>query len=147
MIAGGCRCGAVRYTVDRMALPAAYACHCTDCQTWSGSAFSTQFFVAEAQLEVAGAVVEYGFVNPMGRLSHQRFCPTCHTRLYNTNAARPGIVNIRAGTLDGSALLEVPLHIWTRSKQPWVILPETAEMWPEAAPMESFVRLAAHNAG
>ncbi|MCU6452833.1 GFA family protein [Sphingomonas sp. A2-49] len=133
----------MRYAVDRSALPAAYACHCTDCQTWSGSAFSTQFFVPEADLRVDGVVVEYAFVNPMGRVSTQRFCPTCHTRLYNGNAARPGIVNIRAGTLDDSARIDVPLHIWVRSKQPWVILPVDAEVWEEAAPLASLARLAA----
>jgi len=51
---GGCRCGQVRYraTVDR--LPRVYACHCRDCQTWSGSAFSLQFFLPEDSLEVEG---------------------------------------------------------------------------------------------
>ncbi|MBJ6121021.1 GFA family protein [Sphingomonas mollis] len=142
MIAGGCRCGAVRYKVARDTLPAAYACHCTDCQTWSGSAFSMQFFMAADALAVEGAVTEYGFVNPMRRFSVQRFCLTCHTRLYNTNDARPWLVNIRAGTLDDSARIDVPLHIWTRSRQPWLILPATAECYPEAAPIEALERLA-----
>ena len=141
-IVGGCRCGAVRYTVARDRLPAAYACHCTDCQTWSGSAFSLQFFVPVDALAVEGVVVEYAFVNPMGRLSTQRFCPTCHTRLYNSNVARPGLVNIRAGTLDDSAWIDAPLHIWVRSKQPWVGLPADAETYPEAAPVEALERLA-----
>ena len=61
VIAGGCRCGAVRYTVDRATLPAAYACHCTDCQTWSGSSFTTQFFMPAEALSVAGVVTDYAF--------------------------------------------------------------------------------------
>jgi hypothetical protein len=141
VIAGGCRCGAVRYTVDRATLPAAYACHCTDCQTWSGSSFTTQFFMPADALHVTGAATDYAFVNPTGRVSTQRFCPTCHTRLYNSNAARPHLVNIRAGTLDDSARIRVPLHIWVRSKQPWVILPDDAELWQEAASVDALERL------
>ena len=47
-VRGGCRCGAVRYTLALDDLPLTYACHCTDCQTWSGSAFSQQVLVPEA---------------------------------------------------------------------------------------------------
>ncbi len=50
-IEGGCRCGAVRYTVKADKLPNTYACHCLDCQTWSGSAFSLQFIVPEDALD------------------------------------------------------------------------------------------------
>ena len=55
-IEGGCRCGAVRYKLALDTLPLTYACHCLDCQTWSGSAFSQQTFVPEAALAVTGAV-------------------------------------------------------------------------------------------
>lgn len=47
-IQGGCRCGAVRYVLALDTLPRTYACHCRDCQTWSGSAFSQQTFLPEA---------------------------------------------------------------------------------------------------
>jgi hypothetical protein len=144
-VAGGCRCGAVRYTVDVPRLPDAYACHCTDCQTWSGSAFTLQFFVPDDRLTVGGEVVEYRFVNPLGRISVQRFCPVCHTRLYNSNMARPGIVNVRAGTLDDSAALRVPVHIWVRSRQPWVRLPDDAQTFAEAGDPAAMMALAARN--
>lgn len=144
-LTGGCRCGAVRYDVALPDLPVVYACHCTDCQTWSGSAFTEQFFVAADALRVTGEVVEYRFVNPMGRVSVQRFCPTCHVRLYNTNMARPAIVNVRAGTLDRSAELDVRTHIWVRSKQPWVCLPNDAKVFGEAAPMETVIALTQQN--
>lgn len=140
-VTGGCRCGAVRYVVALDRLPLVYACHCTDCQTWSGSAFSEQFFLPQELLEVSGAMVDYSFVNPMGRVSVQRFCPVCHTRLCNTNMARPAIVVVRAGTLDRSAEVQVATHIWTRSMQPWVRLPDDAERFDEAAPMDVINRL------
>ena len=55
-IEGGCRCGRVRYRVALDQVPNAYACHCLDCQTWSGSAFSTQFIVPEDQLAIVAHI-------------------------------------------------------------------------------------------
>jgi hypothetical protein len=131
---GGCRCGAVRYTLALNAVPRTYACHCLDCQTWTGSAFSQQMFVPESALSVAGPVVIFELVTPSGNVSLQRMCGTCHTRLYNTNSARPGLVVVRAGTLDRSDELEVVAHIWVKRRQPWLMLQPGVPAWSEAAP-------------
>ena len=139
-IEGGCRCGAVRYTLGLDDLPLTYACHCTDCQTWSGSAFSQQAVVAESAVEASGPIVIFELTSPSGRISRQRMCGICHTRIFNTNSARPGIAVVRAGTLDRSNALTVTAHIWTRSKQPWLELPEGAPAWPEAAPPEEMAK-------
>lgn len=130
---GGCRCGAVRYELSADRLPRTYACHCLDCQTWSGSAFSQQAFFPESALTVTGPLVVYEFVTPSGTLSAQRMCATCHARIFNTNTARPGIVVVRAGTLDRSDELEVVAHIWVKRKQPWLTLPADSPSWPESA--------------
>lgn len=133
-IQGGCRCGAVRYTLALDALPPTYACHCRDCQTWSGSAFSQQTAVPDTALSVSGPVVVYELTTPSGRVSTQRMCGVCHTRVYNTNSARPGVVVVRAGTLDRSDELQALAHIWVKRKQPWLVLPEGVSTWPEGAP-------------
>jgi hypothetical protein len=61
-------------------------------------------------------------------------CGVCHTRIYNTNSARPGMVVVRAGTLDRSDELDVVAHIWVKRKQPWLSLPADVPNWPEGAP-------------
>lgn len=132
-IAGGCRCGAVRYTLAMDTLPRTYACHCHYCQTWSGSAFSQQAIVAESMMDVTGDV-EIFELQTEDRVSRQRFCARCHTRVFNTNSARPGFIALRAGTLDDSDKLDVVAHIWTKRKQPWVIIPEGVPSWHENAP-------------
>ena len=122
---GGCRCGRVRYKAMLDQLPRVYACHCLDCQTWSGSAFSLQFILGEDQLEVSGEPGLFELTSPDGtRTSRQRACPVCFTRVYNTNTRRPGMAVVRAGTLDDTSWLRPTVHLWTRSKQPWITLPD-----------------------
>jgi|SRR5579872_3068680 len=139
-IEGGCRCGRVRYRVALPRLPNVYACHCRDCQTWSGSAFSLQFFLPEAQLEVTGDPALFELTSDDGaRISRQRACPTCFTRVYNTNSARPGAAGVRAGTLDRSDELRIAAHIWTRRKLDGIDIPGDVPAWAEGAPPEDLV--------
>ena len=141
MIHGGCRCGATRYTLAVAAMPPVYCCHCLDCQSWSGSAFSEQAVVPEAAIAVGGAVVDYTFQSPSGSTSHQRLCGTCHARIYNTNTARPGIAVVRAGTLDASDTLTPRTHIWVKRKQPWVVIADDVPTFDENAPPAEFIAI------
>lgn len=139
-IEGGCRCGRVRYRVAADDLPKAYACHCLDCQTWSGSAFSVQFVLPEDQLEVSGEPAIYERTSPeSGRTSRQRACPVCFTRVFNTNSARPGLAVVRAGTLDRSDELTLAAHIWIKRKMGGITIPDGVPAWPEGAPPADFV--------
>lgn len=141
-IAGGCRCGAVRYQLVLDELPPVYCCHCRDCQTWTGTAFSQQAVVRDRSFTItAGAPVLFELTNPSGSISRQYVCGACHTRVYNTNSARPGVVIVRAGTLDASDALEAVLHIWTKRKQPWIVLPKGVPAFVESAPAEAFVEI------
>lgn len=123
-LAGGCLCGAVRYAVSLRRRPPVYACHCTDCQTRTGSAFGLQMAVPEARLVVTGETVEGTHVQPSGAKARIVACTRCLTRIYTTNDQRPGIANLRAGTLDDSASIVPAFHVWVSSRQPWVAIPD-----------------------
>ncbi len=121
---GGCACGAVRYRVDGVAV-ATYACHCTDCQRLTGSAFGETVVVRRAELRVvAGTPAAYAFELPGGRARHGRLCLHCATRLWGESPLRPLTVNLRAGTLDDRSWFVPALHLWVRSRQRWVQIPE-----------------------
>jgi hypothetical protein len=138
-IEGGCRCGAVRYRVKTDKLPNVYACHCLDCQTWTGSAFSLQFILTEDALEVTGSPYLYERLSPeSGRTSYQRGCAKCLTRVFNTNSARPGFAVVRGGTLDRSNELNIVAHIWTKRKMSGIDIPQGVPHWPEGAPPADF---------
>ncbi len=138
---GACRCGSTRYELAVDSLTAIYCCHCTDCQRWSGSAFSEQAVVPENAITAAGPVIEFTIQNASGALSHQHACGICHTRLWNTNTARPGLAIVRAGTLDHNRKLEPRLHIWVKSKQPWVVIAEDVPCFDETPPIADFAAM------
>lgn len=133
MIAGGCRCGEVRYELALDALPPAYACHCHICQRWSGSAFSLNVIVAEKSITTTG-LVDAIEITTEDRVSTQRFCSACRSRVWNTNSRRPDVAVVRAGTLDRSEELACAAHIFTAYRQRWVALPDGVPAWPEAPP-------------
>lgn len=141
MIEGGCRCGAVRYTVAVAALPSVYCCHCRDCQTWSGSAFTQQAPMRADAIAATGPVVTFAMQRDDGTTSTQYVCGTCHTRLWNINSKWPGLAVLRAGTLDDSADLMPAMHIWTSRKQAWIAIDPALRSFAESAPPANFMAL------
>ena len=117
---GGCSCRSVRY---RLAGPplTVYACHCTDCQTLSGSAFGLSMPVSRDTFEIINGMPKaWHRVTPSGEAATVWFCGDCGVRLYSGRPTRPTRFNVRAGTLDDTSWLTPVGHIWTRSAQPWM---------------------------
>jgi hypothetical protein len=124
-LTGRCACGAVSYRTKGH-LDRGYACHCTDCQKRTGSAFATLLPVAASGLAVVG---EPGTVTQQERggvIASLHYCPACMTRLFTRNPSWPDLVILRAGTLDRSREFVPALHIWTRSAQSWIAIPSHA---------------------
>lgn len=137
---GGCQCGAIRYEITAKPLTL-YACHCTDCQKQSASAFGMTFRIKGESLKItAGTTQEWHTVADSGNAKVAHFCGTCGTRLYNAPARHPGALSIKAGTLDDTSWLRPVGSVWTRSAQPWVTVPPSPlnhETQPDS--MQSFV--------
>jgi hypothetical protein len=89
---------------------------------------------------VTGELAIFELTSPTsGRISRQRACPVCFTRVFNTNSSRPGYVTLRAGSLDRSDELNVVAHIWTKRKMEGIVIPEGVPSWPEGAPPADFI--------
>ena len=121
---GGCGCEQVRYHINTPRPPVVYACHCTECQTQSGSAFALQMPVFEGLLSVIGELVSGERTQPSGAIGTIFSCSECLVRIYSKNNTRPGMVTVRAGTLDNSKHIVPKFHLWTLSKQAWVTIPD-----------------------
>jgi hypothetical protein len=61
-----------------------------------------------------------------GRSKHALGCPDCFTRVWTEFSAFPQVMNVKPGTLDDTRGLTPVAHIWLRSAQPWVNIPEGA---------------------
>jgi len=120
-IDGACHCGDITYEAEID--PAKVAiCHCTDCQTLSGSAFRT---VAMTEVDrfrlLSGKPTIYVKVAESGAERQQAFCARCGSPLYATsNADGPKIYGLRAGTIRQRDQLVPQLQVWTRSAQHWL---------------------------
>lgn len=125
-LSGGCNCGAVRYRLKPGERLPMYACHCTDCQTRTGSAFSEHMLVEVGDLEVSGPLAEGTIKQASGAVSTVYGCERCLARVYATSDRPGSLASLRCGTLDDSATLSPVAHIWTSSMQPWITLPADA---------------------
>jgi hypothetical protein len=123
---GGCQCGNIRYEI--LGTPKQIvACHCSDCQRQSGSAFGMTLVVDEADFRlIQGEVKTFTSKSDRGRAKLGAFCPDCGTRIYHKPEWRKGTVSVKPGTLDDTRWLTPDVHLWTRSKQSWVTIPEGA---------------------
>lgn len=138
---GGCACGAVRYRLGSAPM-FVHCCHCTSCQRETGSAFAINALIEADRVEVlAGAPAAAPTPSESGKGQTIWRCPSCHVALWSNYAGSgPRIHFVRVGTLDEPAACPPDVHIFTRSKLPWVTLPDNvpavevyydrAELWP-----------------
>jgi hypothetical protein len=139
---GGCSCREVRYrlTSDPMFVN---CCHCLNCQRQTGSAFVVNLLIeADRVALLAGDPQPVAVPRDDGSMQQIFRCPTCQVAVYSTYG-RPGVRFVRGGTLDDPSTVTPDAHIFTRSKVPWVALPEAApafdvyydskELWPPAS--------------
>ena len=132
--AGRCFCGEARYEVAGEPLTL-IACHCTDCQTVSGAGFTLTLVVRVDSIEAkAGEIRSHERPGPSGRTKTIFRCARCATALWGVRPDRPTLATVYAGTLDSSASLVPIAHIWTRSAQAWIAIPEGALRYEQEPP-------------
>lgn len=123
---GGCACGSVRYRLTSGPM-IVHCCHCRDCQRQTGSAFVINALIETDRIDLArGEVEPVRMPTDSGRPHDIHRCPACRTALWSDYGGRPKLRFVRVGTLDEPEALPPDVHIYTRSKLPWVGLPEGA---------------------
>ena len=121
---GGCDCGHIRYRLGARPL-FVHACHCRWCQRESGSAFALNAMIeSERVLLLAGAPELVHTPSASGAGQDIARCPQCRIAVWSHYAgAGPWMAFVRVGTLDDPDALAPDVHIFTASRQPWVVLP------------------------
>ena len=141
---GGCDCGFVRY---RMTSPPLFVhcCHCRWCQRETGSAFALNALIEAERVELLSGELEFTLTpSDSGKGQTIARCPQCRIALWSHYAGGGDIFTfIRIGTLDNPDRFPPEIHIFTTSRQPWVILNEDVPVmreyydrgrcWPKAS--------------
>lgn len=125
--AGGCTCRAVRYRL--MARPLiVHCCHCRWCQRESGAAFALNALIESDRLVVlSGSPELVPTPSNSGKGQAIARCPSCRVAVWSHYAGLGDRMSfIRVGTLDDPDRFPPDVHIFTESKQPWVVLPAGA---------------------
>jgi hypothetical protein len=138
---GGCACGQVRYRAESGPMYV-HCCHCRDCQRQTGSAFALNALIETDRVSVlAGEPVGTVAETPSGGGQEIMRCPKCAVAVWSHYGPFKQLTFLRVGTLDDPGAMPPDIHIWTRSKQSWVRLPDgiaatpeyydAKEFWPE----------------
>ncbi len=139
---GGCACGAVRYRLTSEPL-FVNCCHCFDCQRQTGSAFVINVLIETDRVELlSGAPQPVEAPREEGPPQRIFRCPDCQVAVFSEYGS-PDVRFVRGGTLDEPSAVSPDAHIYTRSKVPWVTLPddtpsfevyyEAQALWPPAS--------------
>ena len=140
---GGCACGAVRYRLHAAPM-FVHCCHCRDCQRQSGGAFAINALIEVDQIELVGQAPEpTAMPTESGRPHDVYRCPSCLVALWSDYGRRRVLLFVRVATLDDPTTIQPDVHIFVRSRLPWVRLPEGVPaadiyydmktLWPEAS--------------
>jgi len=140
---GGCACGALRYRM-RSAPMFVHCCHCKDCQRQTGSAFVLNALIETDRVELlSGDPLPFSMPTDSGKPHVVFRCPQCGTAVWSEYGGLAALRFVRVGTLDEPAALPPDVHIYIRSKQPWITLPDgvpafqayyrSSEQWPAAS--------------
>ena len=120
---GGCACGAVRYRLTSEPM-FVHCCHCLNCQRQTGSAFVINLLIEADRVELlSGEPEPVDAPRDDGSVQRIHRCPACQVAVFS-EYGRPEVRFVRGGTLDEPSRVAPDVHIFTRSKLPWVTLPE-----------------------
>jgi hypothetical protein len=136
---GGCGCGALRYRLVSEPM-FVHCCHCLHCQRQTGSAFVINLLIEADRLALlAGTAQPVDVPRDDGSVQRIFRCAQCQVAIFSEYGGRE-VRFVRAGTLDEPTEITPDVHIFTRSKVGWVILPQqvpafevyydTKELWP-----------------
>ena len=139
---GGCTCRHVRYRMTTKPM-FVHCCHCRWCQRETGTAFALNALIESDRVQLlCGAVDVVDTPSNSGKGQRIARCPKCRIALWSNYGGAVDLIRfVRVGTqLDEPDRLAPDIHIFTASKQPWVVLPpgalavaeyyRSADVWP-----------------
>lgn len=115
---GRCLCGEISYSIDIEPLFTGN-CHCKDCQRSSGSAFIPAMVFPEKNVSIIGTAKYFDSTSDSGSIHSRGFCPNCGSQLFAKFNTMPGMLGVKAGTLDNPSSYVPKLNFYVASAAPW----------------------------
>jgi hypothetical protein len=136
---GGCDCRQVRYRMLRKPL-FVHCCHCSWCQRESGASFALNAMIESDQVELlAGEPDWVNTPSASGKGQNIARCPSCRIALWSTYSGAGAVLRfVRVGTLDQAGKFPPDIHIFTSTKQPWLVLDPGIPAVPEYYEREKY---------
>jgi hypothetical protein len=132
-LTGGCACGTVRFAIDAP-LGRATWCHCTRCQRRTGAGASANARIAPGSLRITAGEDRIGAWEPDGGRA-KLFCRDCGGALFSRDPARPEVMGVRLGTIDGDPGVRPSGHQFAAYAAAWEPIPDDGlPRWPEGRP-------------
>lgn len=140
MRTGRCQCGKLRYQFQGLPLTC-YACHCTDCQSASGSAFTLSMIVNNEDVNITQGDIAINSFEHKGNLLNRYHCEQCGAGIWYRADSIPGISALKPGTLDETDWFKPVAHVWTQSALPWVTFDDNTPRYEQQPEMSELLVL------
>lgn len=126
---GGCRCGAIRFTISVEPVMAR-ACWCRDCQYFATGNAAVNIVVAQSALHVNGTPACYESQADSGNHMRRSFCADCGTPLFSQSLENVEFLVVRVGALDDAGDIRPQVTIWTDSAPAWAVIDSSRPSFP-----------------
>lgn len=132
---GRCLCGAVRYTCSAEPVVAGH-CKCEQCRRSSGTGHCSHLAVPEDAVSLSGETKVYESKADSGNTVGRAFCPTCGAAVYSVNGAMPGLMFLRASSLDDLDVFKPQMVVYAASGASWDHTDPDLPTFEASPPME-----------
>jgi hypothetical protein len=129
-ITANCRCAAVQFKSQRPPILQVF-CHCKNCQESTGSPFVRIAFFEAKHSEVAGSLVGRAFKAESGNGTTRESCANCGSLMFDRSDGFPALIGVMAARISEPFVFEPACHVWTKSRQPYVTIPDDARQYAE----------------
>jgi len=94
-------------------------CHCKDCQRASGTGHMSLARFKKDDIIINGQTTSYASQADSGNINTRHFCPTCGSRIYGENSARPGVLNVSVGCMDDHSWFSPGVVVYAKDRALW----------------------------
>ena len=129
-IIANCSCGAVQFESERPPVLKLF-CHCKDCQESTGAPFARTAFYKAKHSEIYGPLTVRAFKAQSGNRTTRESCANCGSLMFDRSQGFPALIGVMAERISVPFVFEPACHVWTKSKQSHVTIPDDARQYAE----------------